>query len=41
MQTVIQFKIRSDDSIQKTIQFSSQGIIDTGGIRKVPKKGLK
>ena len=41
IQTVIQFKIRSDDSIQKTIQFSSQGIIDTGWIRKVPKKCQK
>ena len=38
IQTIIQFKINSGDSIQKKIQFNSQGIIDTGRIGKVPKK---
>ena len=33
----IQFKENSADSIQKVIQFNSQGIIDTGQIGKVPK----
>ena len=41
IQTIIQFKIKSADSIRKIIQFNSKGIIDTGGIRRVPKKGLK
>ena len=36
-QNIIQFKINSADSIQKIIQFNSQGIIDTGRIGKVPK----
>ena len=34
IQIIIQFKINSDDSIQKIIQFDSQGIIDNGQIRK-------
>ena len=34
----IQFKENSADSIQKIIQFSSQGIIDTGWMGKMPKK---
>jgi len=34
---IIQFKQNSADSIQKIIQFNSQGIIDTGRIEKVPK----
>ena len=38
IQTIIQFKINSGDSIQKIIQCNSWGIIDTGWIRKVPKK---
>ena len=29
---------KSADSIQKIIQFNSQGIIDTGRVRKVPKE---
>ena len=43
----IQFKIlfnskkNSADSIQKMIQFISQGIIDTGRMGKVPKNYLK
>ena len=37
IQTNIQFKINSGDSIKKIIQFNSWGIIDTGWIRKVPK----
>ena len=41
IQTIIQFKINSADSIRKIVQFNSQGIIDTGGIGKVPKRGLK
>ena len=39
IQTIIQFKITSGDSIQKIIQCNSWGIIDTGWIRKVPKSG--
>ena len=38
IQTIIKFKIISGDSIQNTIQFNSQGIIDTGQIWKMPKK---
>ena len=38
IQTIIQFKINSGDSIQKKIQCDSQGIIHTGRIRKVPKR---
>ena len=34
--TIIQIIINSDDSIQKSIKFNSQEIIDTGQIRKVP-----
>ena len=41
IQTIINFKINSADSIQNIIQFNSQGIIDTGGIGKVSKRGLK
>ena len=41
IQTIIQIIINSDDSIQKSIKFNSQGIIDTGQIRKVPEKGPK
>ena len=37
IQNIIQIKENSADSIQKTIQFNSQGIIDTGRIGKVPK----
>ena len=40
----IQYSIQycfTQDSIQKIIQFNSQGIIDTGQIRKVPEKGPK
>ena len=33
---IIQFKINSGDSIQKIIQFNSQGMIITGRIGKVP-----
>ena len=36
IQTIIQIIINSDDSCQKSIQFNSQGIIDTGRIGKVP-----
>ena len=39
--TIIQIIINSDDSIQKSIKFNSQEIIDTGQIRKVPEKGPK
>ena len=35
---IIHFKIISGDSIKKIIQFNSCGIIDTGWIRKVPKR---
>ena len=38
---IIQFKQNSADSIQKIIQFNSQGIIDTGRIGKVPKIAQK
>ena len=38
IQNIIQFKINSGNSIQKIIQFNSQAIIDTGQIRKIPKK---
>ena len=41
IQTNIQFQINSGDSIQKKIQFNSQGINDTCRIRKVPKKCQK
>ena len=34
-------KKNSADSIQKIIQFTSQGIIDTGQVGKVPKKCSK
>ena len=34
-------KKKSADSIQKIIQFISQGIFDTGGMGKVPKNYLK
>ena len=34
--TIIQIIINSDDSIQKSIKFNSQEIIDTGRIGKVP-----
>ena len=37
IQNIIQLKKNSADSIQKIIQFNSQGIIDTGQIGKVPK----
>ena len=37
IQNIIQFKQNSADSIQKIIQFISQGIIDTGQMGKVPK----
>ena len=39
--TIIQIIINSDDSIQKSIKFNSQEIIDTSQIRKVPEKGPK
>ena len=38
IQNIIQFKKKSADSMQKIIQFNSQGIIKTGWIRKVSKK---
>ena len=38
---IIQFKSNSVDSIQKIIQFNSQGIIVTGRIGKVPKNCQK
>ena len=38
IQTITQFNIDPSDSIQKKIQFNILGIIDTGRIRKVPKK---
>ena len=38
IQNIIQFKKNSADSIQNVIQFNSLGIIDTGGIGKVPKR---
>ena len=38
IQIIIALKINSDDSIQKIIQFDSQGIIDNGQIRKKCKK---
>ena len=41
IQNIIQFKKNSADSIQKMIQFISQGIIDTGRMGKVPKNYLK
>ena len=41
IQTIIQFKMNSAVSIQKIIQLNSQGIIDTGRIRKVSKKSPK
>ena len=41
IQNIIQFKKKSADSIQKTIQFNSQGIINTGWLAKVPKKCSK
>ena len=34
---IIQLKENSADSIQKIIQFNSQGLFDTGRIGKVPK----
>ena len=37
----IQFKINSGDSIQNIIQFNSQGMINTGRLRKVPKNWPK
>ena len=37
IQNIIQFKKNSIDSIQKIIQFNSQGLIDTGRKGKVPK----
>ena len=33
IQVIIEFKINCGDSIQKIIQFNSQGIVDTGCIR--------
>ena len=41
IQTIIQFKINSSDSIQKKTQLNSQRIIDTGKIRKVAKRVSK
>ena len=41
IQNIIQFKINSGDSIQKTIQFNSQGMINTGRMGKVPKNWPK
>ena len=41
IQTIIQIIINSDDSIQKSIQFNSQEIIDTGQMEKVPKNSPK
>ena len=41
IQNIIQFKINSGDSIQKVIQFNSQGIIAIGQIGKVPKNWPK
>ena len=41
IQIIIALKINSDDSIQKIIQFNSQGIIDTGQIRKKLQKVSK
>ena len=37
----VSFQKKSADSIEKIIQFNSQGIIDTGQIRRVPKKCSK
>ena len=36
IQNIVRFEINSGDSIQKIIQFNSQGIIDTGRVGKVP-----
>ena len=36
IQNIIQLKKKSADSIQKIIQFNSQGLFDTGRIGKVP-----
>ena len=36
IQTIIQFKKSSSDSIQKIILFNSQGVINTGRVGKVP-----
>ena len=41
IQNIIQFKENSTDSVQKIIQFNSQGIIDTGRIGKVSKLDKK
>ena len=41
IQNIIQYQKKSADSIQKMIQFNSQGTIDTGLIGKVPKKWPK
>ena len=41
IQNIIQLKKNSADSIQKIIQFNSQGIIDTGRIGKCPKIARK
>ena len=38
IQNIIQLKKNCADSIQRIIQFNSQGIIDTGRIGKLPKK---
>ena len=37
----VSFQKKSADSIEKIIQLNSQGIIDTGQIRRVPKKCSK
>ena len=36
LRNIIQFKKNSADSIQKMIQFDSQGLFETGRIGKVP-----
>ena len=36
-----QLKINYGDSIQKNIQFNSQGVIDTGRIKKSAQKSVK
>ena len=38
IQTIIQLMEKHDDSIQKLIQFNSQGIIDTSRLEKLPQK---
>ena len=41
IKNIIQFKENSAESIQKMIQFNSQGVIDTGRIGKVSKNSPK